>query len=218
MKTRVICVSRTMGAGGEDVARAVSQRLGFRYVDEEIVARAAEREKVDVAVIENAEKRQSFLDRLLESFAVAPVPEAMVFTAGLGYPAGIAVSDAGAAFRGTDHYRQLIRDVVVETASQGEVVIVAHAAAMALGGREDVLRVFVTASPDTRAGRLAEARGLDPREAAKEIAESDKGRRDYFKSFYQIREELPTHYDIILNTDLLSFHQAVDAVLAAASI
>jgi Cytidylate kinase-like family len=216
MKVRVVCVSRTMAAGGEDVARAVSQRLGFRYVDEEIVAQAAEREKVGVAVIENAERRQSFLDRVLESFAVAPIPEAMVFTATLGYPVGIAGADPGAAaFRGTEHYRQLIRDVVLETAAQGDVVIVAHAAAMALGGREDVLRVFVTASPQTRAARLAETSGLDPKEAAKEIADSDKSRRDYFKSFYQIRDEQPVHYDVVVNTDFLSPQQAVDVVVAA---
>ena len=40
MKTRVICVARAMGAGGEEVARGLSQRMGFRYVDEEIVAKA----------------------------------------------------------------------------------------------------------------------------------------------------------------------------------
>jgi cytidylate kinase len=210
-------VSRTLAAGGEDVARAVSQRLGFRYVDEEIVAQAAQKEKVGVAVIENAERRQSFLDRVLESFAVAPVPEALVFTTGLGYPPVTAGADpALVAFRGTEHYRQLIRDVVRETAEQGKVVIVAHAAAMALGGREDVLRVLVTASPETRARRIADAGNVPGDEAAKVVAESDKARRDYFKTFYEIREELPIHYDVIVNTDLLSPEQAVDVVLAAA--
>lgn len=217
MKTRVVCVSRTMAAGGEDVARAVSQNLGFRYVDEEIVAQAAEREKVGVAVIENAERRQSFLDRLLESFAVAPMPEAMVFTAGLGYPAALPVADpASAAFRGTEHYRRLIRDVVHETAAQGNVVIVAHAAAMALGGRDDVLRVLVTASPETRAARVAAARRIGIEEAAKAVADSDRARRDYFKDFYQVREEQPIHYDLVVNTDLLSPQQAVAVVVAAA--
>jgi cytidylate kinase len=217
MKIRVVCVSRTLAAGGEDVARAVSQKLGFRYIDEEIVAQAAERDKVSVAVIENAERRQSFLDRVLESFAVAPVPEAMVFTTGLGYPAamGAGVDPAAAAFRGTEHYRQLIRDIVRETADQGEVVIVAHAAAMALGGCEDALRVLITASPETRAARIAEARNLPAGEATKIVADSDKARRDYFKTFYEVRDELPVHYDLVVNTDLLSPQQAVEVVLAA---
>jgi cytidylate kinase len=220
MKTRVICVSRTLAAGGEEVARALSQRLGFRYVDEEIVARAAEKDKVDVQLVKDAEKRQSFIDRLLESLAVAPSPEVMAVSPGLMHPAvfatGLELAGSGAAIRGTEHYRQLIRDVVRETARQGSVVIVAHAAAMALAGEEGVLRVLVTASPEVRADRLAEARKISADEAAAEIKESDKSRREYFKSFYEVRDEAPTHYDIIVNTDALSIDQAIEAIVSAA--
>jgi hypothetical protein len=31
---RVICISRTLGAGGEEVGWLVAERLGFAYVDE----------------------------------------------------------------------------------------------------------------------------------------------------------------------------------------
>lgn len=220
MKTRVICVSRTLAAGGEEVARALSQRLGFRYVDEEIVAKAAEKDRVDVQLVKDAEKRQSFIDRLLESLAVAPAPEVMAVSPGLMHPAafatGLELAGSGAAIRGTEHYRQLIRDVIRETARQGNVVIVAHAAAMALAEEEGVLRILVTASPEVRARRLAEARKIGVDEAAAEIKESDKSRRDYFKSFYEVREEEPTHYDIVVNTDTLSLDQATEAVVSAA--
>jgi len=219
MKIRVICVSRTLAAGGEEVARTLSQRMGFRYVDEEIVAKAAEKDKVDVQLVKDAEKRQSFIDRLLESLAVAPAPEVMAVSPGLMHPVAFSTGlelSGGATLRGTEHYRQLIREVVGETARQGNVVIVAHAAAMALAGEDGVLRVLVTASPEVRAKRLAEARKLSVEQAAAEIKDSDKSRRDYFKSFYEVREEEPTHYDIVVNTDMLSLDQAVEAVVSAA--
>jgi len=220
MKTRVICVSRTLAAGGEEIARALSQRLGFRYVDEEIVARAAEKEKVDVQLVKDAEKRQSFIDRLLESLAIAPAPEVMAVSPGLMHPAafatGLELTGTGSALRGTEHYRQLIRDVVHETARQGDVVIVAHAAAMALANEEGVLRVLVTASPEVRAKRLAEARKISADEGAAAIKDSDKSRRDYFKSFYDVRDEEPTHYDIVANTDVLSPDQVIEAIVSAA--
>jgi len=38
-----VCISHAEGAGGEEVGRLVADRLGFVYVDEEIVARARER-------------------------------------------------------------------------------------------------------------------------------------------------------------------------------
>lgn len=220
MKTRVVCVSRSLAAGGEEVARALSQRLGFRHVDEEIVAKAAAKENVDVQLVKDAEKRQSFIDRLLESLAIAPAPEVMAVSPGFMHPAafatGLELTGTGAAILGTEHYRQLIRDVVRDTAKQGDVVIVAHAAAMALAGEEGVLRVFITASPDVRTKRLAEARKISIDEAAAMIKESDKSRRDYFKTFYDVRDEAPTHYDIVVNTDVLDIDQVIEAVVSVA--
>ena len=39
----VICISRTLGALGEEVGMRVADATGLRYVDEEIVAEAARR-------------------------------------------------------------------------------------------------------------------------------------------------------------------------------
>jgi uncharacterized protein len=220
MKTRVICVSRALAAGGEEIGHALSQRMGFRYADEEIVATAAEREGVDVELVQDAERRQTFIERLLKSFAVAPAADMMAISPASLHPAAFLSSEemtgARAALRGTEYFRQLIRAVVRDTAREGNVVIVAHAAAMALAGEEGVLRVLVTASPEVRAQRLAAARGIGADEGARMIKDSDKSRRDYLKAFYGVSEELPVHYDIVVNTDVLAFEQVVDAVVAAA--
>ena len=42
-----VCISHSTGAGGEEVGRLVAERLGFLYVDEEIVAAAATRGGID---------------------------------------------------------------------------------------------------------------------------------------------------------------------------
>ena len=67
------------------------------------------------------------------------------------------------------------------------------------------------------AKRLAAGGKLDEKEANKTVKSSDKERRDYFKRFYDVREELPTHYDVVINTDVLSQEQAVNVILAAAA-
>ncbi len=214
MKVRVVCVSRTLAAGGQHVARGVSQKLGFRYADEEIIREAAKREGVDISVIQGAEKRRSFFDRLLDSLAIAPTPELMGFSTGFPLSAG-EIEEAGGPPT-TEHYRQLIRDVIKEVAEQGEVVIFAHASAAALGAAEGVLRVLVTASPQTRIERLATAFDLSQREAEKAIAESDKARLAYLADFYGITEEKPTLYDLVINTDIMTPHQGTQIALAAA--
>src|SRR5438876_727993 len=44
MSIRVLAISHTDGAGGDSIGRIVSDRLGFRYLDEEIIKIAAHRE------------------------------------------------------------------------------------------------------------------------------------------------------------------------------
>ena len=103
----------------------------------------------------------------------------------------------------------MIKEAITETAEQGQVVIVAHAASFALAGREHLLRVLVTASPETRARRLDIT--------AKAVAELDRGRSDYLRRFYGVERELATHYDLVANTDRLSPQQATELVVRAAT-
>jgi cytidylate kinase len=111
--------------------------------------------------------------------------------------------------------RMLIRDALRSIADDGAVVIVSHAASFALAGR-DALRVFVTASAETRAQRLAATKGIDLGSAARLIKKEDAGRADYLKRFYGIDRELPTHFDLVVNTDVLSPDQAAEVVISAA--
>jgi cytidylate kinase len=113
--------------------------------------------------------------------------------------------------------RGLIIQAIEETADRGKVVIAAHAASHALASRADAIRVLVTASPETRRARVAEERGLEEKEAAKAVERSDNARADYLKRFYGARRELPTQYDLVVNTDRLSPDEAVELVVLAAN-
>ena len=211
MSCRCVSVSGPDGAQMRDVAQGVAERLGFSLVDEAIVMRAAAEAGVEPQVVENVEKRQSFMDRLLDTFATSSDASALVFAGGGGYlaPESVPLSD---------DLRDLIRQAIEETASRGNAVIVAHAAAHALASHDDVLRVLVTASRDTRCARFAAEQGLAEKDAAHAIDESDAARLDYLRRFYGERSELSTHYDLVVNTDRLSSQQAVELVALAAGV
>jgi len=216
MSFQVVCISRTLAAGGEIVGQAVAQRLGFHYMDREIVGRAAERAKVDPSVVAAAEHRQPLIRRLIEAIGVAQVlADPAGFSSGIPtesyYAPGLTPLPAL-----PEDYRALIRETIQEIANRGQAVIVAHPASLALLGRQDVLRVFITASPETRARRLVAAGHVrNEAEASTIVAQSDRERREYIRSFYKIKEELPTHYDLVINTDVLTFEQAEHLVLSA---
>src|SRR5260221_201283 len=66
MDIRVVCISRAIAAGAETIGELVAQRLGFRYVDEQVVTLAARQAQVDPALVAAAEQRQRLLERLLD--------------------------------------------------------------------------------------------------------------------------------------------------------
>lgn len=208
MKFDVVCVSRAYGARGEEVGRIVAHQLGFRYVDEEIVTQAAQTGGVDPAAVADAETRKSLLSRLVTELGEGSAAEAYAY-------ANLAAVSQETGRAGD--IRSLIREAVREAAAEGRVVIVAHAASHALVGVPGVLRVLVTASAEVRAGRVAEDEGLSPKDATKKVRDGDRARADYLKRFYDVGEELPTHYDIVISTDELVPAQVADVVVTAAS-
>jgi cytidylate kinase len=200
----VVCISHTEGAGGEEVARIVAERLGFAYVDDEIVGRAAVKGRIGAAEVADEERRKSVVARLLEALSLENAE------------LGGGIPPRGETLN-SDDLRALIREAIEQTAARGNAVIVAHAASHAVPPGSGAVRVLVTASPATRAARISDAKSLDQPGAARAVKDSDAGRRDYLKRFYGIDEESPTQYDLVVNTDVLSFEQAATLVTEAAS-
>jgi hypothetical protein len=204
---KVVCISSHDGAGAQETALLVSKALDFRLIDEDIVAKAAVEAGVDEATVADVERRKSALVRVIEGLATSGLWAGYVVTP------PVAVQDQP----GGDSLRGLIRSVIEDTAAAGNAVIVAHAASLALGERADVLRVLITASTKKRELRLAQALDVDEKEAARVLKRSDSGRADYIKRFYEIDAELPTHYDLVVNTDKLTPERAAQLIVQAAS-
>jgi cytidylate kinase len=204
---RVVCISRETGAEGETVGRLVADKLGLQYVDEEVIARAAERGGVEEDTVGETEQPKSRIRRVVELLTDA------------GTATGVpGIEPASIRAEREDSYRMLIRGVIEEVAAEGNAVIVAHAASMALAGTEGILRVLVTASPEERVKRLVDADGGSNADAARLVQESDAARAEYFRRFYGIEQELPAHYDLDVNTDVLGAEQAAEIDVYAAGL
>jgi cytidylate kinase len=200
----VVCVSRTLAAGGEDIAHIVAKELGFRYADELIVRRAAEAAGVNPNDVIHAEQTPGLVGRILESIGRTTAASEGAYLHGAG------LLDV------TPDYEALVGKVVREVAAEGKVVIVAHGASIPLAGSPGVVRVLVTGSPETRARRLAQEQGVDEGKAKRAIRDSDDQRKSFLRRFYDVSEESPHHYDLVINTDSLSPEQATRIILFAA--
>jgi cytidylate kinase len=203
MARNVICISHASGAGGEEVGHLLADRLGFLYVDEEVIDQAARRAGIDPEQIADEERRKPLFVGLLDSLAEGG--------------SHVLISSPATVEVRSEAVRAFIRLAIREVAARGNVVIVAHAASYAVDSELRPLRVLVTGSRETRAQRVGAAQGLEDMEATRFIKKSDAGRVDYLKRFYGVSVELPIHYDLVINTDALSLEQAAALIAQAVS-
>lgn len=217
MSSTVICISGSDGSRADELAAAVGAALSFPVVNEEITARAAAAAGVDRQAIADVEQRKTARAKILDLLASSGAANAgFLLVPDAEFAAEVLSANAAVRNQPSDALRDLIRSAIEEFVAAGNVVIVAHAASHAVGPGPQMLRVLVTASPETRAKRVAETERLDEAQAARTIKNSDAGRRDYLKRFYSVDPESPTDYDVVVNTDHLSTEQAAEIVLRAA--
>ena len=186
----------------------MAEELGFLYIDDEIVARAAAAGGIDPADVADEERRKSLAARILDGLAQG----------GEAWALGHGIGPGQRAEPQSEQVRALITETIAQTVARGDVVIVAHGASHLVPAEPRALRVLVTASPATRAARIGEGESLDPARAARAVKDSDAGRRDYLRRFYDVDEELPTHYGLVVNTDVLSPDRVAQVVARAASV
>ena len=209
MTASVVTFSTQMGSGGGRIARAVAEKLRFRYYDWEVISQAASEAGVspEVLAVATSERPPGFFERMMARLAGPGAGEEDV------------ASEAAAprlSMMTSDDYRQFLERVVRELGHQGEAVIVNHSGQAILKDAPGVLKVLVTGSPERRAARLMQLQGREPEAARKTIEESDRQRSDYFKRVHRTEWLSMLHYDLALNTDHISAELATDMVAAAA--
>jgi cytidylate kinase len=193
MPANAICISRAIWTGAEVIAENVAREMGFRCVDEEILALAAERRNLSKAEVASEERPKGAVAQFFQDLKLGGVSEVLNFIPGQS-ALPVAPTDV----------RVAIRDAILETVDKGNVVIVAHAASYAVGRRKNTLRVLITGSASNRSSRwLASSQGKSPREAAETIQASDEARANYVRRFYDVDHESPGDYDLIFSTDKL---------------
>lgn len=197
------------GSGGEDIAQASAAELGFRYVDHEVIERAAREAGVSEEAVSEAEHIPSLRKRMLQALTANPgIAPTSWYQPGPATPS---------LFLTSAHYRRFIEGVVREIAGDGEAVVLGHAGQVVLRDRWDTLKVLVTGSTEKRVARVKQRLATeDHAEAEKALAQSDDDRRCFFDRCYHAEWLSPLNYDLCLNTDHMTIPEAVEAVVAAA--
>ncbi len=207
MPISVVTIARQVGSGGEDVARIVAERLGYRLLDYRIVQEAAIEAGVSPETIAEAERRPSFFARIIEALARTPAAGAAQW----GEPVNIGATP----ILTSADYRQLVQQVVENFAAEGRVVFLGHGAQFMLRDRPGVFRVLIAGSEEPRVRRLMRLATCSEAEARDIVTRSDRERIAYFREYFGASWLDPASYDLTVNTDRLEPAEAARLVLAA---
>lgn len=205
MAAKVVTFAVQLGSGGNDIARVVAQKLGYRFLDHEVISKAAEIAGVSPETIAAAERWPTFVERMLERLALTTVVSEGVLPA--------PPTNAGAMMLTSADYRALIEQVVHSLAEEGRCVIVGHAGQAILHQTSQVFKVLVHGAKERRAERLGLEQGLSLAEAKELVKNYDAQRTSFFKHAYNLDWLDSTIYDITINTDDVDVDTAATWIL-----
>lgn len=201
----LITISREFGAGGSLVAEHAARALGWRVVDNDFVARVAARAGLPEATVAMRDERApGFREWLLRALSRAS-PELAAPTA----QAPPAELEEAALVKVTE-------SVVAELAEEGRVVLVGRAAPAVLARKEDALHVRIVAPRTDRIRAVMARQGLDPAAAERLMDDTDRNRERYHREYYDRDWADPAHFHLVLNTGLLGYVGAGNAVVDCA--
>jgi cytidylate kinase len=212
MSATTVTFTVQIGSGGFAIARAVAEKLGYRYYDWEVTSQAADMAGVSPDVVAASERVPGFLERVMRRLALAPVlpaDEAAI------EPAPSMVVSAVQSLT-SDDYRQFVERVVLELANGSETLIVGHAAQAILRDKPGVFSVLVIGDIGRRAERLAVEQHVTVEQAQTTIKQSDRDRSELFRRVYRLDWLDASVYDLCVNTDMVPAEVATDAIVAAA--
>ncbi len=188
-----ICISREAGAGDDDIARLVGQRLGWKVYDNELIEAIAHRMGVPVDDV-----------RTLDELAPSVVQDWLLPLREEYYAPQEAY---------LDHLAKLIEAI----GRAGESILVGRGAGFMLP-RETTLSIRVIAPLKVRAQRLAERMGVSVRTARRAARDLDRRRLQFDRTMHRANSNDPHNYDLVLDSHSLGLEIAAEVVVHAVEV
>lgn len=185
-----ITVAREPGSGGAPIAKAIAEKLGYEFIDDQIVeeiARSTKRRKAIIKEID--EKSRTRIEDIVHSLVNIEYLDEETYIS------------------------ELVRSIL-SYAHKGHCVILGRGANFITPFAKG-LHVNITAPYEVRVQRAMDYEGLTEKQAKEVIAKVEKERSDFVKQYFRRNLTQRNIFDITLNTHYFTVPQARDIVLAA---
>ena len=182
-RKNVIVIGRQFGSGGHDIGKALAEKLGFSFYDQEIIKMAAGTTGYTQDFI--SKKEEAMTNSLLYDL----VSQVYMYAQ---------TKDEAPK----DQIFEAEKNVIEELAQKGNCVIVGRCSDYILRKRTDCLKIYFSAPLESRVQRVMKRLNLSEKEARQKIQKEDKRRADNYHYYTGRIWGAAANFDITLNTEL----------------
>ncbi len=207
-----ITMSRQYGSGGNVIAVRVSEILGYRILDRQLIMQAAAEaglpEQGFVDISEQEFKVKGFRDHLVE-LIFGPLVGSKSAAPKLSWGGLEAQMDA-------DWFVELVNSTMLSAYQQGGVIIIGRGGQVILKDKPGVLHVRIEAPIEKRIQRVQQAEGVNEITARQRIDEHDQASARYLRQNFKVQWDDPLLYHLVINTDKWDMESAAQIIVEAA--
>ena len=182
----IITIAREYGSGGRYIGKLVSEKLGIKLYDKELIEKMSANTGLSEQYIEENEQKRTILDNFNN-----------------GYYAGL---------NNSDELFVQESNLIKEIANNGSCVIIGRCADFILKENKNVIKIFISSSMEDKINRATKYYGMEEDKAEKEILKINKLRANHYKYYTERNWNDPENYDICINSDSIGIEKSVEII------
>ena len=185
---QIITIAREMGSGGRTIGKMLSEDLGIKYYDKDLIKLASEDSGIN-------ERFFGLVDEKLKGS----------FLRKGGVYKGELISPDHRDFTSDQNLFNFQAKIIKQLADKEPAVIVGRCADFILSGKRDVVKVFVYSNMETAVKNVVDMYGVSEKEAQKIIERTDKERSEYYRHYTGRDWTNAKNYNICLDTSNMDY-------------
>lgn len=198
---KTITIARGFGSGGRTIGKMLSEDLGMKYYDKDLIRLASEESGIN----------ERFFGRVDEKLKGSFLRKGGVYKGDL-------ISPDSPEFTSDQNLFNYQAKIIKQLADKEPAIIVGRCADYILRDRDDVIRVFIYCDMPTAIKNVVDMYGISEKEAQRIIIKTDKERSEYFKHYTGMDWENARNYNLCLDTSRLSYDECVEIIKGYISI
>lgn len=197
MKNYIVTIARQYGSGGRECGKKLSELTGYKFYDKDLITLAAQKSGLSTDTLQTVDEKAA---------------SSLLYTLALG---------SSIYNHGVDSVNLPINDklfvvqseIIKELANSGEgAIVVGRCADYVLSGRDDLVRVYITADFDSRVQTVMKRHNLTQSQAKDLIVKTDKRRANYYSYYTGDKWGKADKYDLVISTDKIGIDGAAQMI------